>query len=88
MDLGNAAGDALFDLRIPLQIYECAMQGGHARYPEQCSNPEEFAPNNQLAVTQVTVEVVNGRLGSYSRCNLCDHNTVPFSPGRVEIASQ
>lgn len=31
MDLGDAAGDTLFDLRIPLQIYECAQQGGQSR---------------------------------------------------------
>ena len=44
MDLGDAAGDALFDLRIPLQQYECMMQGGQSRWPSQCSNPEEFDP--------------------------------------------
>ena len=80
MDLGNAAGDALFDLRIPLQMYECMMQGGQSRWPSQCSNPEEFAPDVTLAVTQVTIEVQNGEFGEYSRCNLCDAGTIPFAP--------
>jgi hypothetical protein len=82
MDLGNAAGDALFDLRIPLQMYECMMQGGRSRWPGQCNNPEEFAPDVTLAVTQVTIEVQRAEFGEYSRCNLCDNGNIPFAPSQ------
>ncbi len=82
MNLGDAAGDALFDFSHPLQIYRCTQDGGKSHFPAQCDNPEEFAPDNTLVVTQVTVEIVNNEMGEFSRCNLCpDNGRVPFAPG-------
>lgn len=30
---------------------------------------------------QVVIEIASGYLGTYSRCNLCDHGDIPFAPG-------
>lgn len=78
MDLGDAAGDALFDLRTPLQYYECTqLQHEHPHYPRQCDNPEEFASN--LVISKVQVHW-DRQPGVYSRCNLCDNGITPFAP--------
>jgi hypothetical protein len=81
MDLADAGGDALFDFRIPSQLWSCTRQAGKSQFPSQCDNPEEFAPPTQLVVTKVVVTVLAGSVGRYSRCNLCpDDGVTPFAP--------
>ena len=78
MNLGAAAGDALFDLRRPIQYFDCInLQHNRSHYPRQCDNPEEFAVD--LVISKIKI-LWDRSPGEYSRCNLCDHGSTPFAP--------
>jgi hypothetical protein len=57
MNTADAAGDAFFDMKIPLSIAQCANQSnssswpGHHSHGSMCSNPEEFSTD--LAISKV-----------------------------------
>ena len=66
-DLGDAAGDAFFDISSITNYYACAP--GSRRAPGVvCANAETSGPD--IGVTEVEVEV-DGAFGPYGTCNIC-----------------
>ena len=66
-DLGDAAGDAFFDISSITNYYACA--SGARRAPGVvCANAETTGPD--IGVTEVEVEV-EGAFGPYGTCNIC-----------------
>lgn len=78
MNTGDAAGDALFQLRSVTLPVACADKSGH-HYGNECDNPESV-PSPDLTITRVLVEVTMPLNDTgYARCNICLNGTVPMT---------
>ena len=81
--MGDAAGDAFFDISSITNYYACAP--GSRRAPGVvCANAETTGPD--IGVTEVEVEV-EGAFGPYGTCNICgdDGRSPPTTPRRVYL---